>query len=126
MLRMVYEKEVILNIHHRIEIYEQERHFGDNALDDTAGNTTTAFKDSHIYLGSRQRSLKVLSYEEDLEAGLGFRGFGDSLAEFFQDYTRIEVYGSDFDGDGFEGHQLCIYWHKVQCFCSLIIILLTH
>jgi len=27
MLRMVYEKEVILNIHHRIEMYEQEQLF---------------------------------------------------------------------------------------------------
>ena len=54
MLQMVYEKEVVLNIRHRIEIYEQERHFGDNALNDTAGDTTTAFKDSHIHLGSCQ------------------------------------------------------------------------
>ena len=79
-----------------------------------SGGTPTLFADSHIHLGSRQRSIKVPSYEEDLEAELGFYGFGDSLAKFIRDYTPIEVYGSDFDGDGFEGHEHCINWCKVR------------
>ena len=113
MFRMVYEKEVVLNIRHRVEMHEQERLFCDNAPGDSGG-TPTSFGDSHIHLGSRQRSIKVPSYEEDLEAELGFYGFGDSLAKFIRDYTPIEVYGSDFDGDGFEGHEHCINWRKVR------------
>ena len=113
MLRMVCEKEVVLNIRHRIEIHEQERLFRDNAPSDSGG-TPASFEYSHIHLGSRQRALKVLSYEQDLETELGFCGFSDSLARFIRDYTPIEVYGSDFDGDGFEGHKHCINWRKVQ------------
>jgi hypothetical protein len=54
---------------------------------------------------------------------LGFKEFGDSLAQFLRDYTRIEVYGSDFEGDGFEGHQLCIDWCKVSSFLPSLIAL---
>ena len=123
MLRMAYEKEVILNIRHRIETYEQEKLFNSNIIDDPDGTMVT-FKDSHIHLGSRQRSLKVPSYEQVLAGELGFHGFSDSLARFLRDYTRIEVYSSDFQGDGFEGHQLCINWCKVSIFILLGLITL--
>jgi hypothetical protein len=109
---MVYEKEVVLNIRHRIEIYEQERMFNDN-IPDNSIETGATFEESHIHLGSCQRGLKIPSYAQVLEAELGFNGFSDSLAQFLRDHTHIEVYGSDFEGDGFEGHQFCIYWCKV-------------
>ena len=109
---MVYEKEVILNIRHRIEVDEQEQLFNDNIPKDS-DDTAEMFKNSHIHFGSCQRCLRVPSYEQVLERELEFYGFGDSLAEFFRDYTRTEVYGTDFKGDGFEGHQLCINWCKV-------------
>ena len=100
MLRMAYEKEVILSIRHRIEMYEQEQIFCDN-ITDGSDNTAATFEDSHIHLGSCQRSLNVLTYERVLERELQFHGFGDSLAGFLRDYTCVEVYGSNFEGDGF-------------------------
>lgn len=113
MLRMVYEKEVVLNIRHRLEMREQQQLFDDNAVDRDYAPLEAAFEYSHVNLGSRQRGLKLLSYEEVLEETLGFHDFGDSLAGFLRDHAHVEVYGSDFDGDGFEGHQGCIYWCKV-------------
>src|SRR5882757_827023 len=104
MLRMEYEKEVVLNIRHRIEIYEQEQQFNNNATD-VPDPMDITLEHSHIHLGSRQRSLKLRSYEIDLEEMIGFCGFGDSLAGFLRDYTTVEVYGSDFDGDRFRGQQ---------------------
>jgi hypothetical protein len=118
---MVYEKEVVLNIRHCFEVYEQEQMFDDNVPDDSM-DTGARFEDSHIHLGSRQRGLKILSYERVLEVELGFKEFGDSLAQFLRDYTRIEVYGSDFEGDGFDGHQLCINWCKVSFFLPGVIV----
>lgn len=112
MLRMQYEKEVVLNIRHRIEMYEQEQQFDDNVADEDYVETLS--ERSHIQFGSRQRGLSLKSYEEDLEEKLGFRKFGDSLASFFRDRGIVEVYGSDFEGDGFVGHQNYIYWYKVS------------
>ena len=111
MLRMEYEKEVVLSIRHRIEMHEQERHFNSNAPDEDY--TEVVFEGSHVRLGSRQRGLKLPSYEQDLKETIGLRGFSDSLARFLRDHAQVDVYGSDFNGDGFEGHQLCIYWCKV-------------
>jgi len=114
MLRMEYEKEVVLSIRHRIETYEQQRLFDDNIIDeDYTPGLDAMFENSHVHLGSRQRSLKLLSYEKVLEESQGFDGLSDSLAKFLRDYARVEVYGSDFVGDGFEGHPNCIYWCKV-------------
>ena len=110
---MAYEKEVVLNIRHRIKMCEQEQTFNQN-IPDTSNDTAAAFRGSHVHLGSRQRGIKVLSYGQVLEGGLGFHEFGDSLARFIRDYTLIGVYGSDFDGDGFEGHQYCIDWYTVS------------
>lgn len=115
---MEYEKEVVLSIRHRIEMYEQEQHFNSNAPDDDY--TEVAFEDSHVRLGSRQRGLKLPSYDQDLKEMIGFDGFSDSLARFLRDYARVEVYGSDFNGDGFEGHQFCIYWCKVILISSCL------
>ena len=109
---MQYEKEVVLSIRHRIEIRKQERFFQLDVAE-AEGHTDAAFKNSHIHLGSRQRAIQLTSYEQDLEEQIGFHGFGDCLARFVRDHTPVEVYGSDFEGDGFEGHQLCIYWCKV-------------
>jgi len=68
---------------------------------------------SHIHLGSHQRSLKAPTYKQVLHEELGFSNFGDSLATFLREYALVEVYGLDFDGDGFEGHQHNIWWCKV-------------
>lgn len=111
MLRMAYEKEVVLSIRHRIEMYEQERDFNNNAPD--KDYKEVAFEVSRVRLGSRQRGLKLSSYEQDLKELIGFDGFGDSLAGFLRDYAQVDVHGSDFDGDGFEGHQFYVYWYKV-------------
>ena len=113
MLRMTYERDVVLNIRHRIEMYEQEQLFK-NSVPDDSSPAVTGLQDSHVHLGSRQRGLGVATYAQVLEEELGIHDFGDSLAKFFRDYTRIEVYGSDFEGDGFEGHQYCINWCKVS------------
>jgi len=113
MLQMEYEKEVVLNICHRVEMHEQQQQFDDNVVDKGYDLLEGMFDHSHIHLGSRQRGLKVPSYETDLEETLGFYGFSDSLAAFLRDYARVEVYGSDFYGDGFEGHQHCIRWWMV-------------
>ncbi|KAF9642489.1 hypothetical protein BDM02DRAFT_3193135 [Thelephora ganbajun] len=113
MLRMEYEKEVILNIRHCIEMYNQQQLFDDNITDKDCTPLETAFKHSHVHLGSCQHGLKLLSYEKVLEETIGFHGFSDSLARFLCDYALVEVYGSDFVGDRFEGHQYCIYWLKV-------------
>ena len=81
MLWMAYEKEVVLNIRLRIKMCEQEQIFNDNVSnhwDDTAAT----FRGSHVHLGSRQRGIKVSSYEQALEEELGFHEFGDSLARF--------------------------------------------
>ena len=111
---MEYEREVVLNIHHRIDMYEQEQLFNNSICEDSNRIATTFNQDeSHVHLGSRQRGLGVPAYGQVLEEELGLRDFGDSLARFFRDYSRIEVYGSDFEGDGFEGHQRCINWCKV-------------
>ena len=103
MLRMQYEKEVVLSIRHRIEIWEQEQLFNTNAAD--ADYVETITERPRICLGSRQRGLKVSSYEQVLDEEIGFHGFGDFLASFLRDYAHVEVYGSDFEGDGFEGHR---------------------
>ena len=121
---MAYEKEVILSIRHRIEAYEQERLFNDN-IDDDLDDTTATFENARVRLGSCQRGFKLPSYEQVLEGEIGFCGFGDSLARFLRDYTRIEVYGSDFEGDGFEGHQFCINWCKVGTFVFLSLTVLS-
>jgi len=110
---MEYEKEVVLSIRHRIEMYEQQRFFDDNVADRDDTPLEATFEHSHVQLGSRQRSLKVPSYETALEETLGFHGFSDSLARFLRDHALVDVYGSDFVGDGFEGHQHCIFWSKV-------------
>jgi hypothetical protein len=89
---MVYEKEVVLDVRHRIEIYKQRQIFDDNVPDDSI-DTRANFEGSHIHLGSRQRGLKIPSYEQVLEGELGFHEFGDSLAQFLRDYTCIKVYG---------------------------------
>lgn len=117
MLRMEYEKEVVLNIRHRIEMHEQQRLFDENIADTDYTPLEATSEHSRIHLGSRQRGLKVLSYEKTLEETLGFRGFSDSLAGFLRDHALVDVHGSDFVGDGFDGHQQCIYWCKV-IFCS--------
>ena len=110
---MAYEKEVVLSIRHRIEAYEQEQAFNTN-IPDNSNDMVARFDGSHIHLGSRQRGLKVPSYGQVLEAELGLHDFGDSLARFIRDYTRVQVYGSEFEGDGFIGHQLYINWFKVR------------
>ena len=120
MLQMAYEKEVVLSIRHHIEVYEQEQAFNTN-IPDNSNDMVARFDGSHIHLGSRQRGLRVPSYGQVLEAELGFREFGDSLARFIRDYTRVQVYGSEFKGDGFIGHQLCINWLKVCSFLSRLI-----
>jgi hypothetical protein len=117
---MAYEREVVLNIRHRLEMHEQEQLFNNN-VPDNSNDTVATFKESHIHLGSRQRGLRIPTYERVLEVELGMYGFGDSLARFLRDYTRLEVYGSEFEGDGFEGHQLCIYWFKVLLFSSALL-----
>ena len=81
MLRMVYEKEVVLNIHHHIEMCEQEQTFNQGVPADS-GDTAAAFRGSHVHLGSRQRGIKVSSYGQVLEGELGFHEFSDSLARF--------------------------------------------
>jgi hypothetical protein len=118
MLRMEYEKEVVLSIRHRIEMYEQEQYFESNATDEDY--TEVPFEGSHVHLGSRQRGLKLPSYEQELKEMIGFHDFSDSLAGFLRDYAQVEVHGSDFNGDGFEGHQLCIYWYKVSLIPSCL------
>ena len=110
---MKYEKEVVLNIRHRIEMSEQQQQFDDNVADNEYDVPEAIFNYSHIHLGSRQRGLKLSSYETLLEETLGFRHSGDSLAEFLRNYALVDVHGSDFVGDGFEGHQHYIYWCKV-------------
>ena len=112
MLRMAFEREVVLNIRHRIEVYEQQRLFDENA-DEDGIPLETEFSNSYIHLGSRQRSLKIPTYEKVLEEELAFSNFGDHLARFLRDYARVDVHGSDFEGDGFEGDQHNIYWCKV-------------
>jgi hypothetical protein len=112
---MEYEKEVILSIRHRIEVCEQWWLFDNNTSNqDYPLSEEKMFEDSHVHLGSRQRGLKLLSYEKVLEEMLGFQQFGDSLAEFLRDYACVDMYGSDFEGDGFGGHQHYIYWCKVS------------
>lgn len=110
---MEYEKEVVLNIRHRVEMREQRQLFDENVADEANIPLEGALAHSHIHLGSCQRGLKLLSYEKILEETLGFHRFGDSLAEFLRDYARVDVHGSDFEGDGFSGHQQYIYWCKV-------------
>jgi len=112
MLRMAFEREIVLNIRHRIEMHEQQRLFDENAEEDDIPSETE-FGTSHIHLGSRQRSVKIPTYEKVLEEELGFSNLGDSLARFLRDYTHVDVRGSDFEGDGFEGDQYNIYWCKV-------------
>lgn len=112
---MTFEREVVLNIRHRLEMYEQQRSFDENANEDDIPSVTE-FKYSHVHLGSRQCGLKLRMYEEDLEEALHFSGFGDSLAKFFREYAGVDVYGSDFNGDGFEGHQHCVFHCKVSSF----------
>ena len=109
---MAYEREVVLDIHHRIGMYEQEQLFN-SSVPNKPDDMEMAFKNTHIHLGSRQHGLRVPAYAQVLEEELGLHEFGDSLARFLRDYTRIQVYGSDFEGDGFEGHQICINWCKV-------------
>jgi len=55
---MVYEKEVILNIHHRIEMYEQEQLFNNNIPEDSNDMPAATFNSSHVHLGSCQHGLK--------------------------------------------------------------------
>ena len=115
MLRMEYEKEVVLNICHCIEMHEQQKIFdSNNADEDQTPLDLTTFKNSHVHLGSRQRSLRLLLYEKSLEETIEFYGLSDSLTEFLCNYTCVEVYSSDFIGNGFEGHQLRVYWCKVN------------
>ena len=114
MLRMEYEREVILSVCHRIEMYEQQQLFDDNAADeDYTPLAATLGDSSRVHLGSRQRGLKLTLYEKVLEETLEFNHFGDSLARFLRNHTLMEVYGTDFVRDGFEGHWHCIYWYKV-------------
>ena len=124
MLRMAFEREVVLNIHHRIEMREQQQLFNDNA-DEADAPLEAEFSYSHIHLGSRQRSLKLPTYEKIVEEVIGFSGFGDSLAKFLREYGHADVYGSDFEGDGFEGHRYCIFYYKVV-FVSSSFTLATH
>jgi len=116
---MAFEREVVLNIRHRIEVYEQQQFFDENAEEDDAP-LETEFSNSHVHLGSRQRSLKLPTYEKVLEEELGFPNLGDSLAQFLRDYARVDVHGSDFNGDGFEGDQHNIYWCKVTSSLSVV------
>ena len=110
---MEYEKEVVLSIRHCVEMYEQQRLFDDNIADEDYIPLEATLANSHVCLGSRQRGVKLLSYEQILRETLEFPDFGDSLARFLRDYALMEIYGLEFLGDGFEGHQNCIYWHKV-------------
>jgi len=98
MLRMEYGKEVVLSIHHCIEIHEQRQLPTENDADEDCTEETS--EHSHVHLGSRRRGLKVPSYEKVLEETVGLHGFSDALARFLRDYARVEVYGSDFEGDG--------------------------
>ena len=98
MLRMVYKKEVVLNIRHRIEMCEQQEMFDDNVADKEFTPLEATFEYSHVHLGSRQHSLKIPLYAEDLQETLDFHRFGDSLAESLRDYARVEVYGSGVKG----------------------------
>jgi len=93
-------------------MYEQQQLFDENAEEDDIPSEAE-FGGSHIRLGSRQRSLKAPTYEQVLHEELGFSDFGDSLATFLHEYALVEVYGLDFDGDGFEGHRHNIRWCKV-------------
>jgi hypothetical protein len=71
------------------------------------------FNYSHVHLGSCQCSLRVLTYKKVLEEALALSDFGDSLTNFLRDHAGVEVYSSDFEGDGFKGNQHCISWCKV-------------
>ena len=112
MLCMAFEREVILNIRHWLEMYEQQRLFEENA-DEEDIPSVAEFSHSHVHLGSRQHSLKLPTYEGILKEELGLPDFGDSLTKFLREYAGVDVYGSDFEGDGFKGHQHCIYYCKV-------------
>ena len=112
MLRMAFEREVVFDIRHRLEMCNQQRLFDENADEDDIPSEAE-FGYSHVHLGSRRRSLKLPTYEKVLKEEPGLSDFGDVLSRFLRDYALIEVFGSDFEGDGFEGHQHCIYWCKV-------------
>ena len=124
MLRMAFEREVVLNIRHRLEMQEQQQLFDENT-DEADVPLEAEFNYSHVHLGSRQHSIRLRTYEKSLEETLGFSGFGDSLAKFLREYAGVDVYGSDFKGDGFEGHQHCIFHCKV-IFVSSGFVLVTH
>ena len=112
MLRMAFKREVVLNIRHRLEMQEQQQLFDEN-VNEVNVPSEAEFSYSHVHLGSRQRSVGLWTYEKILEETLGFSDFGDTLAKFLREYASVDVYGSDFQGDGFEGHQHCIFHHKV-------------
>jgi hypothetical protein len=124
MLQMAFEREVAVNIRHRLEMHEQQRLFDENA-NEVDIPSEAEFSYSHIHLGSRQRSLKLPTYAKVIEEAIGFSDFGDSLAKFLRGCAGIDVYGSDFKGDGFEGHQHCI-WHCKVVFISPGCTLATH
>ena len=117
MLWMAFEREVVLNIHHHIEIYEQQQLFDEN-VDEADIPSEVEFNHSHIRLGLCQWSLKLHTYEKVLEEELKFQNFGDSLTEFLCNYAGVDVHGSHFKRDGFEGHQHCVFHCKVPSFLA--------
>jgi hypothetical protein len=123
MLRMAFEREVVLNIRHRLETQEQRWLFDENAHESDVPSEAE-FNHSHVHLGSRQRAVELHTYEKFLDKTLGFSDFGDSLAKFLREYARVDVHGSDFEGDGFEGHQYCIFNYKVVFVSSLFVLMI--
>ena len=122
---MAFEREVILNIHHRLGMYEQQQLFKETT-DEEDIPSVAEFGHSYVHLGSRQHSLKLPTYEETLKEELGLPDFGDSLMKFLHEYAGVDIHGSDFEGDRFKGHQHCIYYCKVFFFALPVLTLVAY
>ena len=78
MLRMAFEREVIMNIRHRVDVYDEQQLFSTGSSLDA----NTPVTRSHIRLGSLDGIIHLCSYAKKLCEDLDLQNLQNRLSTF--------------------------------------------
>lgn len=102
MLRMAFEREVIMNIRYRVNAYDEQSLFNENPGPDT----NTVAHCSHVRLGSLNKIIHLSSFAKKLSKDIELQDLRTLLAKFLRLNHILSV-----DNNEISGLQACVYVH---------------
>ena len=88
---MAFEREVIRNIRHRVDTYDEQCLFENES---SGPSTNAVISRSHVRLGSLDNMIHLSSYAKKLSRDIGLRDLRNLLAMFFR---LNRVFNSDLE-----------------------------